>query len=52
MKIATKISRGFGQWRARRRTEAELYGLDDRELRDLGISRQDIPEVARSSVYG
>ena len=52
MKIATRISRGFGQWRARRRTEAELYGLTDWELRDLGISRHDIPEVARNASYG
>ena len=52
MNIVTRITRSAGQWRARRRTEAELHGLDDRELRDLGISRHDIPEIARSAVYG
>ena len=34
-------------WRARRRTEAELRRLADRELHDAGIPRWRIAEVAR-----
>ena len=51
MKIAGKALRLLGQWRACRRTEMELFRLDDRELNDLGISRYDIPRIARSSAF-
>lgn len=33
-----------------RRTERELSALNDRDLADLGISRFDIPRIARDSV--
>jgi uncharacterized protein YjiS (DUF1127 family) len=36
----------FVAWRERRIAERELRGLDDRMLRDIGISRSDIPQVA------
>jgi uncharacterized protein YjiS (DUF1127 family) len=36
--------------RAIRATENELYRLSDRDLRDLGFSRCDIPRIARDSV--
>ena len=32
-----------------RRTEAELLALTDRDLADLGISRYDIPRIAREA---
>lgn len=32
-----------------RRTEAELLALSDRDLADLGISRFDIPKIAREA---
>lgn len=35
-----------------RRTRDELAQLSDRELDDLGVSRYDIPRVAREAVYG
>lgn len=35
------------QWRSYRRTVNELSALSNRELDDLGISRADIPFVAR-----
>jgi uncharacterized protein YjiS (DUF1127 family) len=35
-----------------RRTRDELAVLSDRELDDLGVSRWEIEEVARASVYG
>ena len=34
-------------WNRVRQTSRELYSLSDRELTDLGISRADIPFVAR-----
>jgi uncharacterized protein YjiS (DUF1127 family) len=35
-----------------RRTLAELQALDDRELADLGITRADIPALARQALGG
>lgn len=37
-------------WRKVRKTESELYGLSTRELDDLGISRGEIPTIARRSI--
>lgn len=37
----------FREWRTYRRTINELSALSNRELDDLGISRADIPFVAR-----
>jgi uncharacterized protein YjiS (DUF1127 family) len=34
------------------RTVAELNGLTDRELADLGISRLGITDIAREAAYG
>ncbi len=40
----------LARWRRVRRAEYELSQLDDRELSDLGISRGDIPRIARAAV--
>ena len=40
------IAKGIVAWRERRAAERELRSLDDRMLRDIGISRSDIPYVA------
>jgi len=37
----------FRTWRARRAAEMELSGLSDRELADIGLTRQEIPVVVR-----
>ena len=34
-----------------RQTADELHALSERELADIGISRYDIPKVARESIY-
>ena len=46
------LRRAFGDYRLYRQTLGELEGLSDRELRDLGLSRLSIREVAYDSVYG
>lgn len=42
----------IAQRRVYARTVAELNGLTDRELADLGISRLGITEIAREAAYG
>ena len=44
------LARSFQTWRQYRTTAAELNRLSQRELADLGISRSDIPTLARQSV--
>ena len=36
----------FHQWRKRDRSRTELYGLNDRELMDIGITRGEIDYFA------
>ncbi len=42
-----KLIDNFRNWRRYRNTVNELSRLSNRELNDLGISRTDIPNVAR-----
>lgn len=44
------IVRNYRNWRRYRDTVNELSRLSTRELSDLGITRGDIPFVARKSV--
>lgn len=44
------IVRSYSNWRRYRETCNELNRLSQRELADLGLSRTDIPSVARQSV--
>lgn len=46
------IARSLTNWRKYRQTVTELGRMTDRELRDLGIGREDIRRVARSAVHG
>ncbi|MCL7997603.1 DUF1127 domain-containing protein [Brucella pseudogrignonensis] len=43
------LIRSYSNWRRYRDTVNELNQLSTRELNDLGISRADIPYVARQS---
>jgi uncharacterized protein YjiS (DUF1127 family) len=47
--LLAKLIRMFRAWRSYDRSVRELSRLNDRELADIGISRSDIPAVARSS---
>jgi uncharacterized protein YjiS (DUF1127 family) len=44
------LIRNYRNWRRYRETVSELSRLSNRELTDLGISRSDIPFVARKSI--
>lgn len=43
------IARALDRIRSYRRTVNELSNLRDRDLADLGISRSDIPAIARQA---
>ena len=43
------LIRNYRNWRRYRETVNELDRLSNRELSDLGISRSDIPYVARKA---
>jgi uncharacterized protein YjiS (DUF1127 family) len=43
------LIRNYRNWRRYRDTVSELSRLSNRELNDLGISRSDIPYVARKA---
>jgi uncharacterized protein YjiS (DUF1127 family) len=44
------IVQNYQNWRRYRHTVSELNRLSTRELNDLGMSRADIPAVARRSL--
>ena len=46
------VRKAFADYRLYRRTLGELEALSNRELRDLGLSRFTIRQVAYDSVYG
>ncbi len=43
----TRISEMLHTWRASSQTVTELSRLTDEQLRDIGISRDEIPQVVR-----
>lgn len=53
LSLVERARAAFGHWRARRaafqQVINELSVLSDRELNDLGLSRYDIPAVARQA---
>jgi uncharacterized protein YjiS (DUF1127 family) len=44
------LIRNYRNWRRYRQTISELSRLSNRELNDMGISRSDIPAVARTTL--
>lgn len=49
-RVTMNLIRNYRNWRRYRETVSELSRLSNRELNDLGISRGDIPFVARRSI--
>jgi uncharacterized protein YjiS (DUF1127 family) len=47
-----RLKKSFSDYGLYRDTLADLQALSERELFDLGISRYDIEQIARESVYG
>ena len=47
--LLAKLIRAFRAWWHYEQSVRELSRLDDRELADIGISRSEIPAVARRS---
>ena len=45
-----RLLAGFAAWMQRRRAEAELMALTDRELADIGLTRADVPYVLRGEI--
>jgi uncharacterized protein YjiS (DUF1127 family) len=43
--ILSSLFGGFNTWRERRAAVNELAGLSDRELADIGLTREQIPDV-------
>lgn len=50
VRAMNNIVRSYNNWRRYRETCGELNRLSQRELSDLGISRADIPSIARQAV--
>ena len=44
------VARSFNNWITYRRALAELGRLDSRELADIGITRAQIPALARATI--
>ena len=45
-----KLIHSYTNWRKYRETVAELNRLSERELKDIGMQRNDIPFVARRAL--
>ena len=43
--LVHELATALAGWHRRQRAYAELYGLDDRSLADIGITRSEIPYV-------
>jgi uncharacterized protein YjiS (DUF1127 family) len=50
--LLPRLRRSLADWQLYRITLTELERLTERDLADLGISRYDIPRIARETVYG
>ena len=50
--LARDLSRAFIRWQSRRAAYRQLMLLDERLLRDIGLSREEIPAVIASMRHG
>lgn len=49
-RVSMNLIRSYASWRKYRETCVELNKLSERELSDIGMSRGDIPFVARRAI--
>jgi len=42
-----RLARAFAEWRVSVETEEELSRLSDEQLKDIGLTREQIPNVVR-----
>ena len=45
--LLERVWRAFGEWRQRQRSRTSLHELSDRELMDIGVSRDEVERIAR-----
>jgi uncharacterized protein YjiS (DUF1127 family) len=50
-RLAEPVTRRVKAYLARQAAMAELYGLDDRTLYDMGLSRSEIPAAVMGNIY-
>lgn len=50
--IKKSVAERMARYRVYRETQAELEGLSDRDLADLGLSRAGIKAIALEAAYG
>lgn len=50
MSLFTMVRKAWTEHKQYKRTVSELQALSDRELRDLGISRFNINDIAREAI--
>jgi uncharacterized protein YjiS (DUF1127 family) len=48
-RLVRSVRRAFHGWLQRQRDRGELYQLNDRELRDIGVTRGEIGYIASNS---
>ena len=47
LNLLKRVWRAFGEWRQRQRSRTTLHALSDRELKDIGVTRDEIDHIAR-----
>lgn len=50
--VSAKLGQAWEMFQSYRATLADLRGLTDRQLSDVGLSRGQLKETARRAVYG
>ncbi|SDN05194.1 DUF1127 domain-containing protein [Afipia sp. GAS231] len=46
LRLLERTWRAFGEWRQRQRSRTTLHDLSDRELKDIGVTRDEIDYIA------
>ncbi len=46
LSLLKRYWRAFGEWRQRQRSRTTLHDLNDRDLKDIGVTRDEIDHIA------